>query len=58
MVWNCITVWECQLKSSSPTDEYKLCCIFLEDRIVKSCEIAEEEYGMVAEPVESYGKSK
>ena len=36
--------------------EYTLCHIFLEDRRVKSYETTEEEYGMVAEPIESYGK--
>ena len=38
--------------------EYTLCHIYLEDRRIKSYETTEEEYDMVAEPVESYGKSK
>ena len=63
MGWHCITVWECQLKPKvrQQTLEalvYTLCHIFIEDRRVRSYETTEEEYSMVAEPVEGYGKSK
>lgn len=61
--WHCITVWECQLKpkvlqQTLAALEYTLCHICLEDRRIKLYETTEEEYGMVAELVESYGKSK
>ena len=61
MGWHCITIWECQMKPKVRQQtlnalEYTLCHIFLEDRRVKSYETTEEEYGMVAEPIESYGK--
>ena len=63
MGWHCLTVWECQLKPKVRQQtlaalEYTLCHIYLEDRRIKSYETTEEEYDMVAEPVESYGKSK
>lgn len=63
MGWHCITIWECQLKPKVRQQtldalEYTLCHIYLEDRRIKSYETTEEEYSMVAEPVESYGKSK
>ena len=63
MGWHCITVWECQLKPKVRQQtlealEYTLYHIYLEDRRIKSYETTEEEYSMVAEPVESYGKSK
>ena len=59
MGWHCITVWECQLKPKvrQQTLEalvYTLCHIFIEDRRVRSYETTEEEYSMVAEPVENY----
>ena len=62
MGWHCITIWECQLKPKIRQQtlaalEYTLCHIYLEDRRIKSYETIEEEYSMVAEPVESYGKS-
>lgn len=62
MGWHCITVWECQLKSKVRQQtldalEYMLYRINLEDRSVKPYEITEEEYSMVAEPIESYSKS-
>ena len=63
MGWHCITIWECQLKPKVRQQtldalEYALYHIYLEDRRIKSYETTEEEYSMVAEPVESYGKSK
>ena len=63
MGWHCLTVWECQLKPKVRQQtlaalEYTLCHIYLEDRRIKSYETTEEEYDMVAEPVESYSKSK
>lgn len=63
MGWYCITIWECQLKpkvrqQTLNTLEYMLYHIYLEDRRSKSYEITEEEYGMAAEPVKSYGKPK
>ena len=63
MGWHCITIWECQLKPKVRQQtlealEYTLYHIYLEDRRIKSYETVEEEYGMVAEPVESYVKSK
>ncbi len=63
MGWHCITIWECQLKPKVRQQtldalEYTLCHIYLKDRRIKSYETTEEEYSMVAEPVESYGKSK
>ena len=63
MGWRCITIWECQLKPKVRKQtlealEYTLCHIYLEDRRIKSYETTEEEYNMVAEPVEDYGKSK
>ena len=63
MGWRCITIWECQLKPKVRQQtlealEYTLCHIYLEDRRIKSYETTEEEYNMVAEPVEDYGKSK
>ena len=63
MGWHCITIWECQLKPKVRQQtlealEYTLYHIYLEDRRIKSYETTEEEYSMVAEPVESYGKSK
>ena len=63
MGWYCITIWECQLKpkvrqQTLNTLEYMLYHIYLEDRRIKSYEITEEEYGMAAEPVKSYGKPK
>ena len=62
MGWHCITVWECQLKSKVRQQtldalEYMLYRINLEYRSVKPYEITEEEYSMVAEPIESYSKS-
>lgn len=61
MGWHCITIWECQMKPKVRQQtlnalEYTLCHIFLEDRRVKSYETTEAEYGMVAEPIESYVK--
>ena len=63
MGWRCITIWECQLKPKVRQQtlealEYTLCHIYLEDRRIKSYETTEEEYNMVAEPAEDYGKSK
>lgn len=63
MGWHCITVWECQLKPKVRQQtldalEYTLYHLYLEDRRVKSYKMPEEEYDMVAEPIESYGKSK
>ena len=63
MGWRCITFWECQLKPKVRQQtlealEYTLYHIYLEDRRIKSYETTEEEYSMVAEPIESYGKSK
>ena len=63
MGWHCITVWECQLKPKVRQQtldalEYTLYHLYLEDRRVKSYKMPEEEYDMVAEPIESYGKSE
>ena len=63
MGWRCITIWECQLKPKVRQQtlealEYTLCHIYLEDRRIKSYETTEEEYNMVAEPIEDYGKSE
>ena len=63
MGWHCITVWECQLKPKVRQQtldalEYTLYHLYLEDRRVKSYKMPEEEYDMVAEPIESYGTSK
>ena len=63
MGWHCITVWECQLKPKVRQQtldalEYTLYHLYLEDRRVKSYKMPEDEYDMVAEPIESYGKSK
>lgn len=63
MEWHCITVWECQLKPKVRQQtlyalECLLCHIYLEDRRIKPYETTEAECGMVAEPVESYGKSE
>ena len=63
MGWHCLTVWECQLKPKIRQQtldalEYTLCHIYLEDRRIKSYKTTEEEYSMVAESVENYGKSK
>ena len=63
MGWHCITIWECQLKpkvriQTLESLAYTLNHIFLEDRKIKYYETIEVEYNMVAEPVESYGKSK
>ena len=64
MGWHCLTIWECQLKPKVRQQtlealEYTLYHIYLEDRRIKSYETTEdEEYSMVAEPVESYEKSK
>ena len=63
MGWRCITIWECQLKPKVRQQtlealEYTLCHIYLEDRRIKSYETTEEEYNMVAEPAEDYGKSE
>ena len=60
---HCITVWEYQLKPKVRQQtlealEYTLCHIYLVDRSVTPYETSEEEYSMVAESVESYGKSK
>ena len=63
MGWHCITVWECQLKPKVRQQtldalEYTLYHLYLEDRRVKSYNMPEEEYDMVAEAIESYGKSE
>ena len=63
MGWHCITVWECQLKPKVRQQtldalEYTLYHLYLEDRRVKSYKMPEEEYDMVAEPIESYAKSE
>lgn len=63
MGWHCITVWECQLKPKVRQQtldalEYTLYHLYIEDRRVKSYKMPEDEYDMVAEPIESYGKSK
>lgn len=63
MGWHCITVWECQLKPkvcqhTLDALEYTLCHIYLENRKIKPHEITGEDYNMVAEPIENYGKSK
>ena len=63
MGWHVIQFWECQLKPKVRQQtlealEYTLYHIYLEDRRIKSYETTEEEYSMVAEPIESYGKSK
>ena len=54
MGWHCITVWECQLKPALREQtfkslEYTLNHIYLEDRIIKSYAILEEEKQLVAE---------
>ena len=63
MGWHCITVWECQLKPKVRQQtldalEYTLYHLYIEDRRVKSYKMPEEEYDMVAEPIESYGTSE
>lgn len=63
MGWHCITIWECQLKpkvrqQTLETLEYALNHLYLDDRRIKSYETTIEEYGMAADPVKSYGKSK
>ena len=63
MGWHVIQFWECQLKPKVRQQtlealEYTLYHIYLEDRRIKPYETTEEEYSMVAEPIESYGKSK
>ncbi len=55
MGWHCITVWECQLKSSTRENTllslvYTLSHIYLEDRKIKCYELPEESKNMVAEP--------
>jgi len=60
MGWHCITVWECQLKPALREQtfkslEYTLNHIYLEDRIIKSYAILEEEKQLVAESkIDSY----
>ena len=62
MGWHCITVWECQLKPKVRIQTleslvYTLNHIFLEDRKVKTYQIAENDNNfMAAEPEVSYGK--
>ena len=55
MGWNCITVWECQLKPTvrKQTLEslvYTLNSIYLKDRAVKRYVLPKEETSMAAEP--------
>ena len=55
MGWNCITVWECQLKPAvrKQTLEslvYTLNSIYLKDRAVKRYVLPKEETSMAAEP--------
>ena len=47
MGWHCITALE-----------YTLCHIYLEDRRIKSYEVTEEEYSMVAEPATEYDNNQ
>ena len=60
MGWHCITVWECQLKPALREQtfkslEYTLNHIYLEDRIIKSYAILEEEKQLVVESkIDSY----
>ena len=62
MGWHCITIWECQLKpkvriQTFESLAYTLNHIFLEDRKVKTYQIAENDNSfMAAEPEVSYGK--
>ena len=62
--WHCITIWECQLKpkirmQTLESLAYTLNHIYLEDRKVKTYEIAESDNNlMAAEPQPSYGKAK
>ena len=62
MGWHCITIWECQLKpkvliQTLESLVYTLNHIFLEDRKVKTYQIAENDNNfMAAEPEVSYGK--
>ena len=62
MGWHCITIWECQLKpkvriQTFESLAYTLNHIFLEDRKVKTYQIAENDNNfMAAEPEVSYGK--
>ena len=64
MGWHCITIWECQLKpkirmQTLESLAYTLNHIYLEDRKVKTYEIAESDNNlMAAEPQPSYGKAK
>ena len=63
MGWHCITIWECQLKPKVRQQtlaalEYTLCHIYLEDRRIKSYEVTEEEYSMVAEPATEYDNNQ
>ena len=55
MGWNCITVWECQLKpkvreQTLQSLEYTLNHIFIEDHKVRGYALPEEETMMAAEP--------
>ena len=62
MGWHCITICECQLKPKVRIQTleslvYTLNHIFLEDRKVKTYQIAENDNNfMAAEPEVSYGK--
>ena len=62
MGWHCITIWECRLKpkvriQTLESLAYTLNHIFLEDRKVKTYQIAENDNSfMAAEPEVSYGK--
>lgn len=63
MGWNCITVWECQLKpkvrqKTLDALEYTLCHIFLGHRRMRPYETSEDENRMVAEQAESYGEKE
>lgn len=63
MGWHCITIWECQLKQKYANGLYKLwntrsTISILRIEETNHMKQTEEEYSMVAEPAESYGKSK
>ena len=61
MGWNCITVWECQLKpkvrqQTLESLAYTLNHIYLEDRKIKPYKIMEDEFTIAAEPTTGYDK--
>ena len=61
MGWHCITIWECELKSSKRERTlesliFTLNKIFLQDYRINKYEISEEKLTMVAEDIaEKYG---